>query len=265
MQNLVSNLAADALAATCAATLLAPIITVIDKSVVESTAHGIPLQQSWRNTLSTILRRPGFLLSKPFLIMHGLYLSTYMTANTCDTIQSLSDTSGTMGATTKFAAVSIVNMSYGIYKDTRFAAMFGPRASTAAAAGVVAPRRPVPLPALSAFFVRDTITIFACFNLPPLLAPYVPDALAESPQAKRNLTQLLCPAAIQLVSTPLHLVGLDLYNRPLGQESVGLAQRLSLIRRHWGGACLARIGRIVPAFGIGGIVNANLREKWRSG
>lgn len=66
---------------------------------------------------------------------------------------------------------------------------------------------------------------------------------------------MLAPAAIQLFSTPLHLLGLDLYNRPRG------AERAKKVARDWLKSSAARMGRIVPAFGVGGVVNSRVRRE----
>jgi hypothetical protein len=74
---------------------------------------------------------------------------------------------------------------------------------------------------------------------------------------KESVAQFVAPAAVQVLSTPLHLLGLDIYNR---NGSTTMMQRLALVRREWAKSCLARIGRIVPAFGVGGVVNASVRR-----
>jgi hypothetical protein len=63
---------------------------------------------------------------------------------------------------------------------------------------------------------------------------------------------------MQFFSTPLHLYGLDLYNRPTAQT----AERLGFIKGEYGKTVLARIARIGPAFGFGGIGNTYLRTEW---
>lgn len=73
----------------------------------------------------------------------------------------------------------------------------------------------------------------------------------------QTLAQFLAPAGIQLFSTPLHLLGLDLYNRG---GRLGWADRWSLVKKNWGVSAVARICRIVPAFGVGGVVNAKVRK-----
>jgi hypothetical protein len=77
----------------------------------------------------------------------------------------------------------------------------------------------------------------------------------------------VAPAGVQILSTPLHLLGLDLYNRPRGAagEGLGWRERWRVVRRDWFGASLARMGRVVPAFGVGGVVNAGVRRRMLEG
>lgn len=99
------------------------------------------------------------------------------------------------------------------------------------------------------------MTIFASFNLPTIIAPQLANLPAElksrfsrllSTEAGRtNTAQFLAPAAIQLVSTPFHLLGLDLYNR---QGRLGFVERYSRVFRDWAISAFARMGRIVVSF-----------------
>ena len=57
--------------------------------------------------------------------------------------------------------------------------------------------------------------------------------------------------------TPLHLLALDLYNR----ENLKFAERLKLLKVQISGAILMRMLRFLPAYGLGGIANIELR-KW---
>ena len=142
-------------------------------------------------------------------------------------------------------------MSLCLYKDSQYAKMFGARTST------VLPPRPVPRSSLALFALRDSMTIFASFNLPPLIAPLLPLSHSVEKQISRaSAAQFLAPAAIQLFSTPLHLWGLDLYNRP----GVSWKARVGQVGKNWIGSSFARMCRIVPAFGVGGVVNGGVRR-----
>lgn len=72
-----------------------------------------------------------------------------------------------------------------------------------------------------------------------------------------SAAQFVAPAAVQLISTPLHLLGLDLYNR---DGAVGWKERASKVRMDWIKSSFARMARIVPAFGVGGVVNTGVRR-----
>jgi hypothetical protein len=75
---------------------------------------------------------------------------------------------------------------------------------------------------------------------------------------KESIAQFIAPAAVQVFSTPLHLLGLDFYNR---NGTTTLAERWATVRKAWAISTLARLCRIVPAFGVGGVVNAGVRRK----
>lgn len=72
-----------------------------------------------------------------------------------------------------------------------------------------------------------------------------------------SAAQFVAPAAVQLISTPLHLLGLDLYNR---DGAVGWKERARKVRVDWLKSSFARMARIVPAFGVGGVVNTGVRK-----
>jgi hypothetical protein len=133
-----------------------------------------------------------------------------------------------------------VNMTLVICKDVAFAKLFrAPSASTA-------PPAPLPIRSLSLFAVRDSHTIAASFVLPPLVsAKLVESGWVRSRGAADMLAQLLCPAVVQLASTPYHLIALDLYNRP----NVTMTERWALVRQKYAVTTAARVGRIGPAFG----------------
>ncbi|PSK33928.1 hypothetical protein B9Z65_8254 [Elsinoe australis] len=249
------RLIADGTAALSAGALVAPLITMIDKAIIENASGARALMPSLRASLANLLTRPHhFLTSKPFLLILSLYGGTYLTANMLDTTQSAlrnQPASTTSTGPSKFLATSTANLSLCLYKDSQFTRMFG----TVSA-------RPVPGPTYALFAARDCLTIFASFNLPPLLAPRVPlSEAAEKYMSRVSVAQFLAPASVQLLSTPLHLLGLDLYNRNGGTP---FRERLRKVRVDWLSSSFARMCRIVPAFGVGGVVNNTVRKNTMS-
>lgn len=160
---------------------------------------------------------------------------------------------------TKFLATSAVNMTACVYKDSQFARMFGAGGGGAAAT--------IPKMSYLLFAARDSMTIFASFNLPPILSQKLKDVppavqqkfsrILSTDSARTNTAQFIAPAAMQVFSTPIHLLGLDLYNR---QQGLGFSERFSRVCRDWTVSAFARMGRIVPAFGVGGVVNGQMRR-----
>ena len=283
------RLTSDAAAAGCASGLVSPLIAIIDRydsprapfhaltrqiciyldtailirgscrAIIENASGRVPLRTSLFSSFQSLVTQPHiFLTSRPFLLIYCLYFGTYAAANTVDTLSSIvhnKKPETTTAGPTKFLATTSVNMSLCLYKDSQYTRLFGPRISSAL------PRRPVPLTSYALFALRDSMTVFASFNVPPLIAPLLPLSESVEKQISRaSAAQFLAPAGMQLLSTPLHLWGLDLYNRP----GMSWSQRLGRVSRDWFGSSLARMARIVPAFGVGGVVNGGLRKTMMS-
>jgi hypothetical protein len=252
----------DALSAGSAGILVAPIITMIDRGIIENASGRNTLGTSLRNSAMEFLSRPHrFIGSRPFGLIFALYFGTYFTANSIDTAATTlkgvrkegADLGEQTSGTPKFLATSTTNLALCLYKDNQFTRLFAAPGSTP---------RPVPMTTFVLFTVRDCLTIFASFNLPPLLAPHLERRMDE--EAKKwvgalSVAQFVTPAAVQIVSTPLHLLGLDLYNRPEARVG-GVDGRAGRVLRDWAKSALARICRIVPAFGVGGVVNTKVRK-----
>lgn len=229
---------------------------------MENAAGRSSVAASIRASLRAVLTTPraSALLSRPTGLILLLYAGTYFTANAVDTFSSTvlrpdRPASAVSSGAGKFAASSAANVALCMYKDRAFVRMFGGPSG--------ALPRPVPLPCYALFTLRDCITIFASFNVPPLLAPYIDARLADDVRRRlsgQTAAQFLAPAAVQFVSTPLHLLGLDLYNRPGRPPLVSWRDRWRIVRSNWLVSAAARICRIVPAFGVGGVVNFKARH-----
>ena len=135
-------------------------------------------------------------------------------------------------------------MSLALYKDSQFAKLFG----TVAA-------RPIPPAVFLPFVVRDSLTIFVSFGLPSMITPMLPVSM-DGYVLRASAVQFAAPAFIQIFGTSLHLLGLDLYNGP---ATTSIKDRLSKIRVDWLMATLARMCRVIPMFGIGGVTNNKTR------
>ncbi|KAI8632491.1 hypothetical protein F5Y19DRAFT_365969 [Xylariaceae sp. FL1651] len=256
-KNLGLRLGVDLTSAACAASMIAPVISIIDRSIMENASGRSTLAQSLKTSLHSLLARPHTMLfSRPVALIFMLYGGTYLTANTLDTATSTvlsKPATYVSSGTDKFAASSAANIGLCIYKDQVYVKLFGPGG----------PPRPVPLPSYALFALRDCLTIFASFNVPPLLGPVISERLSAEMRRRvrgETIAQFAAPAAVQFLSTPVHLLGLDMYNRPAAVGGVSWADRWALVRKNWLISTAARICRIVPAFGLGGTVNMKVRK-----
>ncbi|KAF2019446.1 hypothetical protein BU24DRAFT_406115 [Aaosphaeria arxii CBS 175.79] len=272
---------ADLISAGLSATLIAPVVTAIDRAVVENAASSKnPLLPTLKRHLACTFRHPkAFFQAKPFFIVWTLYAATYVTANVAETTTStlMKHVDDMVNRSIIFVSTCVVNVPLGVWKDVRFVQIYGGSAPTkpaspsiaakaatatvkAAAATssikppVVKPGR-VPKIVGATFLFRDALTIFGSFTLAPILSESVPTSVASDPRIKEAISQLGVPVLTQLVATPFHLLGLDLYRCSQSQ----LSDRISRIRSNLGPVTLLRCCRIIPAFGVGCIVNINLR------
>ncbi|RSM04888.1 hypothetical protein CEP52_006552 [Fusarium oligoseptatum] len=248
----------DLLSATCASALVSPWVTAIDIVVVRKAATGASLGATVRSFLSKPKMPPVGGIIIPFLV----YFGTYSTANLCDSIYAAShdlDMTTISSTMPKFLATTAVSTGLCVYKDGYFAKLLGTSAVKAA----------VPRRSFALFTTRDAVTVFASFNMPSIIAPKLHQlpvngpisSLVSSEEASLRTAQMIMPAAIQVVSTPIHLLGLDYNNR---QEKLPFKERIGAIRQHVHVATPLRMMRIIPAFGIGSVANTSFRRSMLS-
>jgi hypothetical protein len=247
----------DALAAAGTALCVAPTIAIFDKAIVENAAGTKTLQRSLVDSLSSLLHRPHqFARSPAFLLLWGVYGGTYLAVNVATTACNRANATKEQRHAVKFFGVSSVNLALNVSKDRVFAKLFGD--------GVA---RSVPMKSIGAFALRDSMTVFASFNVAPALADALmcdaqvmaaAEAAGAGSASIRAAVQLVSPVAMQWLSAPLHLIGLNWYNVPTGASLA--ASRLAFVQKEYLLTAVARSCRILPAFGIAPLINAPLRE-----
>ena len=241
----IRRYAVDAASACTAALLVSPLITIVDRAIIENASGVRPLRQGLKSLSLDFLQHPmSFLKRREFMLIFGLYAATYTAANSIDTTCTIIEKEPTAA---KFLGTTAVNMTLCVAKDRAFTRMFG----------AISPSS-VPLPTYALFALRDSLTVAASFTFPPIVSKQLQHEMNCSVQKADVSAQLLCPAAVQFISTPLHLLGLDLYNHK--EKKIG--ERVSFLTREYWKSALARIARIGPAFGIGGISNKYFRDTW---
>lgn len=217
---------------------------------------------SMRTHALNAFKRPGrFVFHPSFGIMWTLYAATYSVANGADTLSQGTQSSTAWGLT--FASTMLVNIPLAVWKDIRFAQLYGIGGSPDMSEkirthGAVRPVRSAALARIAAaiFLVRDGVTIFGSFTLAPWLSAALPEIQGAHPHVISAMMQLGVPVLTQFFATPLHLLGLDFYTR---RGSVPLSQRLAQSQRYLPSSTVVRCIRIIPAFGFGCLVNSELR------
>lgn len=247
---------------------------MIYRAVVENAASSDrPLLSTLKAHILCSFRNPRlFFAAKPFFYVWTLYAATYTTANGVESIAKAFTTKAdqVLVSSVTFLSTCIVNVPLGVWKDVRFVQLYGRPTTTKAAIenplktkGASSQAQPPPISrpkfprAVGATFLfRDAITIFGSVNLPPMLTSSVPDSMFSSPAIKMAAMQIFTPVLSQIFATPVHLLGLDLYSKPLSTNS----ERLSRMRRSIGPTTVMRCSRIIPAFGVGLVMNTGLRD-----
>jgi hypothetical protein len=222
---------------------VAPAISIVDKAIVSNASGLEPLVPCLINGVKTFVTKPFYFCRQPaFLFIVGVYGGTYIVANN---VVALCERSHKSSLYPKFVGSSFANVTLSIVKDRAYARMFG-----------VGDPRPVPVKSLGLFASRDTMTILASFTLPAFIAKKMETQMNVGKGTADTLAQLFTPCMMQFLSTPLHLLGLDFYNRAEAKQS----DRISFVQKEYLKTSLARIARIFPAFGIGGVINKHVRS-----
>lgn len=241
-----------------------PAIATIDRAIVEKAAGTHTILQSVKLSVKTMAKDPILYVRSPmFLFMWAVYAATYSTANCLKTIAehremknrpkfAPSSPRSSMGV---FTATTFVNSYAAILKDRYYARTFGSSVGN------------VPLITYGLWGFRDCLVVGSAFFLPNHVAKRLHEQLNFDKISAQTISQLLCPVAAQFFAGPVHLLSLDMYNRPMSDMSLqdAVVERSKFVYSNFSSIVIARIARIVPAYGFGGIGNTYLRDSWRSG
>jgi hypothetical protein len=117
----------------------------------------------------------------------------------------------------------------------------------------------MPLKTYGLWGLRDGVVIASSFVLPDIVGASLHERFGMNKSDAVKVGQMGCPIASQFVAGPAQLLGLDYYNRP----RVTLVERGILLMKNFPTVVAARIARIAPTYGMGGIGNTHFRNDWR--
>ena len=230
----------DFIAAIIAGFVATPFVSIIDKSVVQSTAKSISLKTTFREGTKQLLNPSKFIRSPQFLMVWGVYSVTYLAANWSDTISKEYKFSDKNKLITKLSATTSVNMTACILKDKTFAVKYG-----------IQKIQSFPLISYNLFLMRDIISIGSSFTLPKLISDEIYKKTSYNLESQ---IQLILPGLCQFINTPIHLLSLDYYNR----SNIKFNNRISLISDIYKTTAIARVLRLSWSFGVGGLANTKI-------
>lgn len=264
--HLGEKLSGDVLSSIVTSICVSPFITIVDKAIVQRAAGSHTISKSILASVSNILRNPIVYFRSPmFLMMWGVYASTYTTANVFKTLieheEIISKKKNTEKSSVNndymkfgsFGMTTLVNSGASLMKDRAYATMFGTSSGS------------LPLVTYGLWGLRDCVVISSSFIFPEIMGKALHEKANMDKKEALSISQIICPVAAQVIATPLQLLGLDIFNRPMRSTGIyaTIQNRANFVKSNFNSVATARVARIVPAFGIGGIGNNYLRENWR--
>jgi len=244
----IPNFTLQVFSACSSAALVAPMIYIVDKSIIANASGKQPLMQGIVSGFKTLFTNPMEIFRNyGFKWVLIVYSGTYIVGNCIETVCYYQDQPSFIP---KFIGSSIANIGLSLMKDRVLTRMHG-----------VGTPRPLPAASFLLFGTRDSMTILAGFSLPDIISEnYLQKNFAMSKTSGDVLAQLVTPLAIQILSCPMHLLGIDLYNHPAGSPELQKRTRWQFIKREYIKTLLARQARILPSFGIAGVTNKWMRS-----
>ncbi|KAJ3067795.1 hypothetical protein HDU98_009015 [Podochytrium sp. JEL0797] len=241
-QSVAEALTIDLFAGFTTSLFVAPVVAIIDKSIIANASGKELLKDSLAREFHTLFTSPVKFMRQPiFFPVFAIFGATYVMANTTQTICIESHINPTLPT---FINSSIVNIAVCGWKDSVFTKLFG----------TVKPK-PVPTLSFLLFGLRDSMTVGTAFLGTPVGSKFLQNELQVSKRTADFVSQMTLPCLVQFVSAPIHLVSLDLYNHP----NASVAERWKSVRVNYWGSAWGRVFRTLPGFGVGGVMNRHLR------
>lgn len=217
--------------------LISPVMTVMDTSIIRSQYENISLSQSYKKTIRNYTNGSVKCL-RPLMIMNSVYFSTYATAN----LTGLYYPDDKM---TMFLATSLVNILGITYKDKEYIRLFENKVLK------------FPWKSYTLFALRDSLTIGSTFVVKKDMVKILHHEYGFSYNMADFISSSTIPILAQLFSTPLHIMALELHQKPVAN----IHDRISRIYQLYPSVCFGRMMRILPAFCFGSYLNDILRSK----
>lgn len=220
--------------------LISPIMTIIDTSIIRSQFEKINIHKSFEETIKNYTTGK-IRCYKPLRIMNSVYFSTYASANLTELYCKNNNIDSRIPI---FLTTSLVNIIGITYKDRAYVKMFENKICK------------FPYRSYLLFGIRDSITIGSTFVIKKDLVKKLHNDYGISYNIADFVSSFTIPIIAQIFSTPLHILSLDYYQRP----NEKISNRLEHIYKLYPSVCTGRMLRIIPAFCFGSYLNDVLRS-----
>jgi hypothetical protein len=232
----------DCVSGLLAAFSVSPIIMTVDKAVIESVSGSKTLWKSVQGTIVLMAKSPiRFVFSREFMWVFFVSGSTYMTANSIDSLCKISHTSD---AIPKLVFVTAVNIAASLKKDRAFAYYFGKKVSNKV--GSIS---------LLLWLLRDVLNMAAAFVIPQRASKYFQNQGISKEKAER-VSLFAFPVVFQFFLTPIHMLGFDFFNF----HERKMKERIKYLRPTYLSTVGIRMIKMGGSYGIGGMNNKRFRN-----
>lgn len=221
--------------------LISPVMMVMDTAIIKSQFENIPIRKSYYDTFYGYWNR-SIPFKRPLQIMNHVYFSTYATANLTELYCKSNHIDHKLPT---FFFTSLVNIAGVLYKDRSYIRMFEKTVLD------------IPFRSYVLFAFRDSMTVGSTFVIKKDFVHSLHIDHQLSYPVADFIASFTLPIIAQVFSTPLHILGMDYYQRP----RVLLSSRLHHIHNLYISICTGRMLRILPAFCFGSFLNDMLRSK----
>ncbi len=217
--------------------LISPIMSILDLSIIKSQIHKEKLSKSLVDNFTFYSNHKTKFL-KPLSIMNLVYTTTYCTANLTEYVCKVNHVDYRYPTLLATSSVNIITI---MYKDNVYSKLLKKS------------KAEFPLRSTLLFGARDMMTIMTCFIWKKDAMDYLDRYIAHN--KSEIITSILMPCLIQIISTPLHILAIDMYEQP----NRVMMDRFKLVPSLYKTILLGRMMRAFPAFGLGGFINDMLR------
>uniref|UniRef100_A0A7S1MIN8 ADP,ATP carrier protein n=1 Tax=Neobodo designis TaxID=312471 RepID=A0A7S1MIN8_NEODS len=253
------TVAIDIATGLAAPMVVAPIIAVVDTSIIQAVMTKTSVTENLKTNATFLCKHPiQFARDKFWRRMTGLcwmvYAGTYASSNIATSYIEANELPANQSKVLKVAAGGAANIGLTLVKDVIMVGLITERFGE----GAIKERKRVPMLSRGCFLVRDGLTMMAAFVIGDEVGRRVYHALGDwvSARTARQIGNLVTPVALQPVSTVFHLGGLNYADN----QSLSAGAMTQAIRNSYFASTGARMGRILPAVGVGNNINIALRD-----